>query len=31
MSKKQKIDPEEVKKMEDPNFFYEYGDNPAMK
>ncbi len=31
MSKKEKIDPEEVKRMYDPNFFYEYGDNPALK
>jgi len=22
---------EEIKKLYDPNFFYEYGDNPALK
>jgi len=26
-----KIDPEELKKIYDPNFFYEYGENPALK
>ena len=31
MGKKVEIDPEEVKRMEDPNFFYEYGANPAFK
>lgn len=31
MGKKAIVDPEEIKRMEDPNFFYEYGDNPAFK
>lgn len=25
------VDPEELKKVYDPNFFYEHGENPALK